>query len=367
MGSGFLSQAGAGSPATRVGQSRSATPRRSWQRGDGPEALNGFHRVVLDTLAMARVSEGVFRYARLEGSGLRDDALIIDALAGLSSVCGQPVPAVCTFTAKGQPLLEACRLVGRSMNLEVKSPPGRADGESLRMIARASNFRTRRLRLEDSWWKRDSGPLLGFLAESSRPVALIPGGDGGYSLIDASGGTRLAVTAEVRAVASAGCHLLLPPFCRRTSWGPRSVPFLPPLDSSRAEKPVILGVLSSLLGMVAPIVTGTVIDQVIPRADRYQLYVICVFLVSVGISVAAFQAIQGLVLVRIKGKLESELLPAIWDRLLNLPTRFFGHQESGDLALRIGNGTVDRGPGQHLRQPRSWWESFPFPAFSCCS
>ena len=59
--------------------------------------------MVLDTLAMAQVSDGVFRNARLEGSGLRDDALIIDAMAGLSSVCGQPAPAVCTFTAKGQP------------------------------------------------------------------------------------------------------------------------------------------------------------------------------------------------------------------------------------------------------------------------
>ena len=161
-------------------------------------------------------------------------------------------------------MLEACRLVGRSMNFEVKSPPGRADGESLRMIARASNFRTRRLRLEDSWWKRDSGPLLGFLAESSRPVALIPGGDGGYSLIDASGGTRLAVTAEVARSLQPAAISFYRPFADERPGARDLFRFCLPSIRRELRSLIILGVLSSLLGMVAPIVTGTVIDQVIP-------------------------------------------------------------------------------------------------------
>ena len=51
-------------------------------------------------------------------------------------------------------------------------------------------------------------------------------------------------------------------------------------------------------------------------------------------AVASFQAIQSLALTRLRGKLESGLLPAFWDRLLNLPARFFARYEAGDLAVR---------------------------------
>jgi ATP-binding cassette subfamily C protein len=97
---------------------------------------------------------------------------------------------------------------------------------------------------------------------------------------------------------------------------------------------VAMGAVGGLLGLAAPWVTAVVIDDVIPRADRHQLGLLCAFLVAVGLAVASFQSVQGLALVRVKGRLESSLLPAVWDRLLNLPTRFFGGEEAGDLASR---------------------------------
>ena len=76
------------------------------------------------------------------------------------------------------------------------------------------------------------------------------------------------------------------------------------------------------------------IDDVIPRAEHGRLGMLCGLLISIGASIALFQAVQGHALVRIKGKLETSLVPALWDRLFNLPTRFFLEHEAGDLALR---------------------------------
>ena len=95
-----------------------------------------------------------------------------------------------------------------------------------------------------------------------------------------------------------------------------------------------MGLICGLLGLVVPIVTAVAIDDAIPRADRPQLGLLCAFLIAVALAVASFQAIQTVALARLRGKLESSLLPAFWDRLLSLPVRFFAQYEAGDLATR---------------------------------
>ena len=52
------------------------------------------------------------------------------------------------------------------------------------------------------------------------------------------------------------------------------------------------------------------------------------------VAAAIFQAIQGLLVLRIEGRVSATLIPAFWDRLLRLPSRFFARFSSGDLALR---------------------------------
>ena len=53
-----------------------------------------------------------------------------------------------------------------------------------------------------------------------------------------------------------------------------------------------------------------------------------------AVSTAIFQVVEGLTLLRIEGKIVPAVVPAVWDRLLRLPTRFFAGFSSGDLALR---------------------------------
>ena len=317
----------------RAGQVCPGDTETLLENGDPWVGLNRFHTAILDAMALERVQEGAFRYARLAGSGIRDEQMVAAALSGLSGLCGRAQPALVAAPAD-EPLLEICRVVGRSMNLEVMSPPRGEAGESLRQIARVSGFRTRRIRLEDDWWNATPTPLLGFLLENSRPVALLPATGSGYVLEDRARGTKVRVTEKVARTLQPTAVMLYRTISEQRPGGRELVRFCLPSIRGELRTLLLMGLLSSLLGVIAPIVTATVIDEVIPRADRTQLTTLCVFLFSVGLSAAAFQTIQGLALVRLKGKLESELLPAVWDRLLNLPTRFFSQHESGDLALR---------------------------------
>ena len=47
---------------------------------------------------------------------------------------------------------------------------------------------------------------------------------------------------------------------------------------------------------------------------------------------AAFMLLQNLTLLRMEGRIEATLQPAVWDRLLRLPTKFFTERSTGELA-----------------------------------
>ncbi len=96
----------------------------------------------------------------------------------------------------------------------------------------------------------------------------------------------------------------------------------------------IVAFFGALLGLSIPIASGILIDRVIPEADLSGLVVMCGFLGVLAIASAVFQAIQGFLVLRIGGRVSATLIPAVWDRLLRLPSRFFAGYSSGDLALR---------------------------------
>ncbi|NUS08426.1 MAG: hypothetical protein HOV97_38370, partial [Nonomuraea sp.] len=74
------------------------------------------------------------------------------------------------------PTLAAARLVASHGGFTVSAPPpgqGR-QADPLQAIALASGVRTRSVRLDDGWWKRDIGPMVGHRADDGTPVALLP-------------------------------------------------------------------------------------------------------------------------------------------------------------------------------------------------
>ncbi len=73
----------------------------------------------------------------------------------------------------------------------------------------------------------------------------------------------------------------------------------------------------------------------IPAADVPRLGALCGLLIVLALAGAVFQSLQGLVVLRIEGRISSALVPALWDRLLRLQTRFFTQFASGDLAMRV--------------------------------
>ncbi|MEU7134265.1 NHLP bacteriocin export ABC transporter permease/ATPase subunit [Streptomyces sp. NPDC046261] len=228
-----------------------------------------------------------------------------------------------------------CRLVADEARIAL-SDPGEAGAGAERLdpverVALASRVRTRTVRLGGRWWREDSGPLVGRRASDEAPVALL-WRRGGYEAVDPATGERERVGKANEA-----------------RFAPQAVMFYRPLPDgklsplrllrfsvrgTRAEmRGLALGALVAIgLGALVPIATGRVLGSYVPAAENGLIVQTCLALIATSVVSAAFMLLQNLSLLRMEGRIEATLQPAVWDRLLRLPTTFFAGRSTGELA-----------------------------------
>ena len=77
-------------------------------------------------------------------------------------------------------------------------------------------------------------------------------------------------------------------------------------------------------------------DLAIPQADRFLVLQIVAALFLVALMSSAFSLTQGVASLRIQSRMDYGIQAALWDRMLDLPSRFFRAYSAGDLAERAG-------------------------------
>jgi len=319
--------------------------------GDPWAGMKDFHRAVLDDIGRTQEREACQRWSELNRAAAGDRTLVSGISIKLAAVANQTAAPI-TRTA-GDALLAACRAVGQEKGIEVRQPrkstdeEGQAGSETPEEIARSSGFHIRQVMLPRGWAFRPGGePLLARLSdEDDRPVALLPAAGRGklsssrYDLYDPITDRRLPVVESLASRIAPAAWMFYPTLPDHPLKLPDLLRFSLPGVLRELRFLVLLAILGGLLGLAVPIGSGILIDQVIPEVDlpetgRTSLLILCLFLVAMALSMTIFQVVEGLTLLRIEGKIVPSMVPAVWDRLLRLPTRFFAGFSSGDLALR---------------------------------
>jgi NHLM bacteriocin system ABC transporter ATP-binding protein len=309
-----------------------------WLAEDRPWAgLDHFHAVVLDGVARDSALEQEARRRRLDARAAHDRAGVAGALGSLAAVLDATPPAA--LTAAHDPLLAVCRLVGAALEAGIHEPPpvsatGQARHDPVEGITRASRLRKRRVALRGPWWRQDNGPLVAFLADDKRPVALLPTSPTSYELHDVVAGTRTLVTPPQAARLEPFAYRFYRTLPSRLLRGGDLLRFAARGSAPDLVRLVLVVLLGALLGTVVPLATGLLFEHVIPRADRGQLLQVGLGLVVAAFAAVAVQLVRGLALLRLGNRAQGELEAAIWDRVLNLPSRFFRDYPAGDLAVR---------------------------------
>ncbi|MGC9441802.1 NHLP bacteriocin export ABC transporter permease/ATPase subunit [Streptomyces sp. WG5] len=240
-----------------------------------------------------------------------------------------------TTSADADATYAACRLVAGAAGIPL-AEPARNGTESDRLdpverVAVASRVRTRTVRLDGRWWRDDVGPLVGHRALSGAPVALL-WRRGGYVAVHPATGRETPVEKA-----------------NAEEFEPRAVMFYRPLPERRLSPLRLLrfcmrgtrGDLTGLLlaglvtvgiGALVPIATGKVLGEFVPKAQTGLIVQVCLAVMLSSVVAAAFMLLQNLTILRLEGRVEATLQPAVWDRLLRLPTKFFTERSTGELA-----------------------------------
>lgn len=242
------------------------------------------------------------------------------------------------------PLLDAAKLVGKALGMEVRDHPEVdkrvAVDVRLTAIAKASRFRTRLVALRDDWYRHDQGPILGWWEEGGGAVALLPRGASSYEFVDPESGQQGVVTEQVAARLSGFGYVFYRPFPD----GPLSAKDLIRFGLRGLQQDIRLvvwmGIGLGLLGAVTPYFTGRLFDTAIPQADRALLWQFVVGLLVAAIISTAFKVTQAIGVLRLQGKMDYSIQAALWDRLLNLPSNALRQYTAGDLADRAAG--IDR-------------------------
>ena len=318
------------------------------------EGMDRLHRLALAGVAAAAVRRDEDDSLRAARRVATRRAALVEACGQLAHVVGGDAGALARRPGPPGPqrrvaddMLTSCTRVANAMGMSIVAPLRVAGGppsrDPLAAVARTSRFRTRRVALRDDWWLGDNGPLLATLADSERPIALLPlnGWRVGYRMYDPRAAVSVLVTADVAATIAPIADAFYRPFpeqaltvweiarfglrgCRRDLW--------------------VVGVMSlvaALFGLLPAIVTGAVFNTVIPAAQRSQLLQLTLVLVATACAAALFDMTRSVALLRVEGRMSNAVQSAVWDRMLDLPISFFRPYTAGELASRaMGIDTI---------------------------
>ena len=232
--------------------------------------LELFHRLILGLIQDNVAVEARAEQERLQRKAAANRLGLENALAYLAAVLEPELP-VANSTAGEDPLLAACRLVGKAQGIDIHPAVNKTAKDPLHEIARASQMRVRQVALKGEWWRKDNGPLLVYRDEGKVPLAALPVSRRRYELVDPGLGVRTTISAEVAASLAAFGHVLTLSFPARPLTAQDLLKF--GLRSSRSDLIVLLlaGLAMGLLALVTPLATGILFDTIIPGANRYQL------------------------------------------------------------------------------------------------
>ena len=235
-------------------------------------------------------------------------------------------------------LADALAIIGKHEGIDIRIPVRSGPSEtpvSLIDVLDASGIRARRVRLNasDVWWRSDSGAILAFRAEDSRPVALLPGFLGRYREIDPVSMRNVRVTADRASALGEEAWMLYRPLPSED---------MKPSDLLRNSlhgsagdlaRLVFAGLPLGLIKLLPALALGFVANEVAAGGSVEAIYAVAVAVAAFGLLGTLLQQLQSTAMMRLEGRSTSRLEAAFWDRLMRLPRSVLRRRPAGDMAM----------------------------------
>ncbi|WP_367393044.1 NHLP bacteriocin export ABC transporter permease/ATPase subunit [Lewinella sp. LCG006] len=269
-----------------------------------------------------------------------DEEAIEGSLSGLRSIISNKDEAAAFHDiSTTNELLAACQLIGKAANFEFIEPGYIRDYEhnltgQLSAIAQASNVRTRKVILRGDWWKDENGHLLAFTREEKTPVALIQTAPGQYHIQHTGDRTSQPVTEEIAHTLDPLAYMFLYSFSEKMTSIKKIGRFA--IKGLRTDAVYIIAaaLAGSLIGLLTPVLSGILFDDVIPQADRSFLWEVFAIMLVIAVVKSLLEVVKGILLLRVETQSNISVQAGLMDHLLRLPVTFFRRFSAGDLTMR---------------------------------
>lgn len=106
-----------------------------------------------------------------------------------------------------------------------------------------------------------------------------------------------------------------------------------------------IAVISALLQLFAlglPMLTGTLVDRIIPRGDVGLLHLLGAGLIGIVVFSGLASAVRAQLLLHLRTKLDAKMTLGFLDHLASLPFGFFQQRSEGDLMMRVNSNATIR-------------------------
>lgn len=302
------------------------------------QVFDGLVRISIDAIEVeARARQQAIR----RSSELALGSAILDMAATVRPdlAAGAPVaPAADPLHAAFLAVARHLRIEGTEVQKPLKASREISDIDAL---ALAYRIRIRTVLLREGWWQKDIGPLVAYTEAERAPVAILPNRRGGFDLFDPASGVTRPLERDAAERLHGEAVMLYRPFALGTRRLKDLVAYILPTLRSDLRRLCMMGIAGGLIAAVVPVLTGILIQNVIPRAEMSQQWEIVFALVMIAFGGAAFEAVKAMALARIENRADLDLQSAIFDRVLRLPVRMFRRYTAGDLTDRaLGIQTV---------------------------
>lgn len=236
-------------------------------------------------------------------------------------------------------LYDTCQLIGNNLNIgfdpSAKVNPSYPVTEQVEQLCFDSHVYQRLIQLVPNWFKDTLGPLLNFLKKDNVPLALIPQ-KGHYRAVNLAEMTSEEVSAgNANKLAMYGFEFFRAfPFKERLS-GKDLFNFASFRRLGIFIGIIFLSILIILLNLIFPFFNRILFDLIIPNGDTSLLKQIFVGMVLISLGSHMLTFGREYIILRLEGVLDREFESAIWQRVFDLPIRFFRKTSIGDMLIRV--------------------------------
>ncbi len=275
---------------------------------------------------------------------INEELGLINTLEKIKSIVagngeGSPISGT-QKSGKQNVLFSTCQLIGHQIGFDLEEPKHIESYQNsvtnqLYAIAKSSKIRIRRIILRDTWWKDENGHLLAFTKKDKKPVALLQKTSTSYVLKDLATGEESPLNYEVADSLEPIGYMFFAGFDGKMSSIKKVASFAIKGVEKDSKILIVAALVGSLIGLLVPMLSGMMYDDVIPTADKSLHFEVFTIMIMIGLVSAGLRLAQGVLQLRVESKSSINLQAGVMDHMLRLPVTFYKKFSAGDLTNRV--------------------------------